>query len=244
MRGRTRAARLRLAGSAAARAARAAAGRARGARRACEAAPLMLLDDVMSELDAAAARALVELLRAGEGQAVITATDLEQVPGRRGGRRHAPGGRRRRRAGRGRRRRALTAASPRSLAFALDALADELAPATVAGRGAARLARARSAPAIAGAGPADGRARRRPHGLVRRRGVGAGARSDGRRRYSSALNESLLPERSSRAALRRGRSLPARCRGTVIARICREKVTGRRARFDRPIVLFFCTTNS
>ncbi len=43
--------------------------------------PLMLLDDVMSELDRARRQALVELLRAGSGQAVITSTDLEHVPG-------------------------------------------------------------------------------------------------------------------------------------------------------------------
>ena len=43
--------------------------------------PLLLLDDVMSELDRERRRALVELLRAGDGQSVITATDLEQVPG-------------------------------------------------------------------------------------------------------------------------------------------------------------------
>ncbi len=43
--------------------------------------PVMLLDDVMSELDAGRRRALVELLRAGGGQSVITATDLEQIPG-------------------------------------------------------------------------------------------------------------------------------------------------------------------
>ena len=50
---RARAARLRLAGRAAPGAARAAAGRARGARRRRAArTPLMLLDDVMSELDA------------------------------------------------------------------------------------------------------------------------------------------------------------------------------------------------
>jgi DNA replication and repair protein RecF len=42
--------------------------------------PLMLLDDVMSELDRARREALVEVLRAG-GQAVITTTDLEHVPG-------------------------------------------------------------------------------------------------------------------------------------------------------------------
>ena len=43
--------------------------------------PLMLLDDVMSELDGDRRRALVDLLRAGGGQAVITATDADQVPG-------------------------------------------------------------------------------------------------------------------------------------------------------------------
>ena len=42
--------------------------------------PLMLLDDVMSELDSARRERLVELLTAG-GQAVITTTDLEHVPG-------------------------------------------------------------------------------------------------------------------------------------------------------------------
>lgn len=44
-------------------------------------APLILLDDVMSELDAVRRRALVSLLRAAGGQAVITATDVEHVPG-------------------------------------------------------------------------------------------------------------------------------------------------------------------
>jgi DNA replication and repair protein RecF len=43
--------------------------------------PVMLLDDVMSELDLTRRRALVELLRATGGQSVITATDLEQIPG-------------------------------------------------------------------------------------------------------------------------------------------------------------------
>lgn len=46
-----------------------------------EAPPVMLLDDVMSELDQERRRALVDLLRAGGGQAVITATDLEHIPG-------------------------------------------------------------------------------------------------------------------------------------------------------------------
>jgi DNA replication and repair protein RecF len=43
--------------------------------------PVMLLDDVMSELDGRRRRALVDLLRSAGGQAVITATDAEQVPG-------------------------------------------------------------------------------------------------------------------------------------------------------------------
>ena len=42
--------------------------------------PLLLLDDVMSELDHDRREALVELLRAGGGQAVITTTDIEHVP--------------------------------------------------------------------------------------------------------------------------------------------------------------------
>jgi DNA replication and repair protein RecF len=42
--------------------------------------PLMLLDDVMSELDAARRELLAEALRAG-GQAIVTATDAEHVPG-------------------------------------------------------------------------------------------------------------------------------------------------------------------
>ena len=43
-------------------------------------APLLLLDDVMSELDASRRERLVERVRAG-GQAVITTTDLGHVPG-------------------------------------------------------------------------------------------------------------------------------------------------------------------
>jgi DNA replication and repair protein RecF len=40
----------------------------------------MLLDDVMSELDAGRRQRLVEVLRAG-GQSVVTTTDLSHVPG-------------------------------------------------------------------------------------------------------------------------------------------------------------------
>ncbi len=43
--------------------------------------PVMLLDDVTSELDRDRRHALVEVLRGTPGQSVITATDLEHVPG-------------------------------------------------------------------------------------------------------------------------------------------------------------------
>jgi DNA replication and repair protein RecF len=43
--------------------------------------PLMLLDDVMSELDRSRREALVDLLRGGPGQTVVTSTDSEHVPG-------------------------------------------------------------------------------------------------------------------------------------------------------------------
>jgi DNA replication and repair protein RecF len=42
--------------------------------------PVMLLDDVLSELDLARRQALVDLLRSG-GQAILTTTDLDHVPG-------------------------------------------------------------------------------------------------------------------------------------------------------------------
>jgi DNA replication and repair protein RecF len=45
------------------------------------AVPLILLDDVMSELDSQRRVALVDLLRSGPGQALITTTDVEHVPG-------------------------------------------------------------------------------------------------------------------------------------------------------------------
>ncbi len=44
-------------------------------------APLMLLDDVTSELDTVRRERLAELIRAG-GQAVVSATELEHLPGR------------------------------------------------------------------------------------------------------------------------------------------------------------------
>jgi DNA replication and repair protein RecF len=44
------------------------------------AVPLLLLDDVMSELDHGHRGALVELITGTGGQTVITTTDLEHVP--------------------------------------------------------------------------------------------------------------------------------------------------------------------
>ncbi len=44
------------------------------------ATPVMLLDDVMSELDRTRRQALVELLCARGAQSVITTTDVEHVP--------------------------------------------------------------------------------------------------------------------------------------------------------------------
>ncbi len=46
-----------------------------------DAPPLMLLDDVMSELDRDRRQALIDLLRATEAQSVIATTDLDHVPG-------------------------------------------------------------------------------------------------------------------------------------------------------------------
>jgi recombinational DNA repair ATPase RecF len=40
----------------------------------------MLLDDVMSELDQTRRRALIDVLHAGAGQAIITTTDVEHIP--------------------------------------------------------------------------------------------------------------------------------------------------------------------
>ena len=92
------------------------------------AAPLMLLDDVTSELDSLRRERLVEALREGGGQSVIATTDLAHVPGRRRGRRRAPRG------GRGQRARGgagVRRAAPRPVAAALDRFTAALAPATL-----------------------------------------------------------------------------------------------------------------
>ena len=46
-----------------------------------ETPPVMLLDDVMSELDQARRQRLTDLLRSQPGQAILTTTELEQIPG-------------------------------------------------------------------------------------------------------------------------------------------------------------------
>ena len=92
--------------------------------------PLMLLDDVMSELDADRRAMLADLLR-GAGQSVITTTELAHVPGAEApgtARLAVGGGRRPRRCG-GRsvtRRRA-----PRPVGVAIEELTQRLAPATL-----------------------------------------------------------------------------------------------------------------
>ena len=92
----------------------------------------MLLDDVMSELDGRRRRALVDLLRSGGGQAVITATDADQVPGADEPDVHRLEVAAGRSPGRdGGRLMTYYRRAPRSMQFALDELADELAPATV-----------------------------------------------------------------------------------------------------------------
>ena len=92
------------------------------------AAPLMLLDDVTSELDTLRRERLVDLLREGGGQSVIATTDLAHVPGGDGPdvarlvvaegsvRDEVPGVRR---------------GAPRPVGAALDGLTAALAPATL-----------------------------------------------------------------------------------------------------------------
>jgi DNA replication and repair protein RecF len=46
-----------------------------------QATPVMLLDDVMSELDHTRREALIELLRGRPGQAILTAAEFDQIPG-------------------------------------------------------------------------------------------------------------------------------------------------------------------
>ena len=101
--------------------------------------PLMLLDDVMSELDAGRRGRLVDVLRA-RGQSLITTTDLAHVPGGDDAGRDAAGDRRGRRPpGGGVKRRS----GPRPLALALDALTAASDARDAARRGPAGLAAGR-----------------------------------------------------------------------------------------------------
>ena len=132
----------------------------------------MLLDDVISELDTLRRERLVDLLREGGGQSVITTTDLAHVPGGDGpdvARLVVAEGSVRDEVPRVRR------GAPRPVGAALDGLTAALAPATL-------LAEVQRAwPAAAGEAFAAGlragrRARRRGHRGVHLGGLGAGAR--------------------------------------------------------------------
>ena len=116
---------------------------ARSWRPSAGAAPLLLLDDVMCELDATRRERLTTLLRR-DGQAVITTTELEHVPGAEdddverisieGGERRAttrPEARVAGRLARGVRRRRTRRERRPGRSFALDALADTLEPPTL-----------------------------------------------------------------------------------------------------------------
>ena len=114
------------------------------------AAPLLLLDDVMSELDATRRERLTDLLRR-DGQAVITTTELDHVPGGGGGRRDADRDRGRRvgddspearvAGGSPGVEEAARGAEARPVSFALDALADDARAADAAGGHPARAGR-------------------------------------------------------------------------------------------------------
>jgi len=139
--------------------------------------PLMLLDDVMSELDAERRDLLARELSAG-GQSVIATNRPRPRPRRRGrvGHAHAdlaggdPAGGDRR----------VRRAAPRPISAAISDLSATLAPTTTLARVQAIWVQT-AGPAIAEARPPDGRAQRDPDRHLRRRRVGAGARPDGLR---------------------------------------------------------------
>ena len=146
-------------------------------------APLMLLDDVSSELDAAHRRLLVEHLADGGGQALLTATEPDHLPSLgerheiaiRDGRPLGPAG--------GERAGGVSArGGPKRLGDSIRAVRADAQPATLLAavqgcwrRGARRADR--------GAGVARARARRRDHGGMPSRDLGSGARSDAERAH-------------------------------------------------------------
>ena len=160
--------------------------------------PLMLLDDVMSELDARAPRAARRASSRAGGQSVIATTDLAHVPGAadaavarlrdlagaRSCRRRSPREQRRRRA---RSRSALD----RLVGGARAGDARSRASRRLGARGGRRDRRRRAA---------RRRARRGAHGDLRGGGLGAGARADGGR-LIERLNAELGARDDPRAAL-------------------------------------------
>ena len=180
--------------------------------------PLLLLDDVMSELDPGRRELLVARLAAG-GQTLITAADEESLPGAGTGvdGPHAPsrGGRRRaRRAGRRIGGRVTRRRAPREASEAFRAVRDQLAPKTglaavqAAWSGALgeRLAIRRDAGVGAG---------RDADGGVRRWGLGAGARPDAGAAFGAAARGA--GGEGSRGAQISGRKRVVRrlCFGTI-----------------------------
>ena len=108
------------------------------------AAPLMLLDDVTSELDSLRRERLVEALREGGGQSVIATTDLGARAGRATRTRPSPSRRDRRDRADGRRAPRIGAgvrrAAPRPVAPALERLTADARPRDAARRGPAGVA--------------------------------------------------------------------------------------------------------
>ena len=206
--------------------------------------PLMLLDDVMSELDADRRELLADAAARG-GQSVITTTDLAHVPGRR---RRATSTRlrdRRRAArpaggARGMRRRR----APRPLAFALDALAAALAPPTLLAARAAGLARPprapRSPPRRARSPSATGSLTVTCDGAVWAQELDLMAPSS-----CARLNAALGAERSAaalRAAREPRRDAPSARRRLVLLRFAGLSVRCERP-YPSPLLLLLCHTN-
>ena len=159
------------------------------------AAPLMLLDDVTSELDSLRRERLVEALREGGGQSVIATTDLAHVPGGDDARRRAPVGGRGQRAGGGAGVRRDRSPPGRRGARPLHRRARPRDPAR---RGPAGLAggRRRGVRGRLGAGL---RARRNGHRGVHLGGLGAGARPALRTRHRAPERRARAPRRQAPA---------------------------------------------
>ena len=212
---RPRPARLRLPRPAAARAARRCCSpSARSWPRSAARAPLMLLDDPMSELDAGRRERLVEVLRRG-GQSVIAATELGLVPGadargRRRGSRSSTAPSCRRRSGR------EAPAAPRGPSRRpLERVADAVMPATLLAE-VQRVWPAAAGPRAGGRRDARLRARRRGRRAVRIGGLGAAScdllsAAASSRRLNRELGRPAVTGLRADADARPSRDFPAFC---------------------------------